>query len=202
MQFIQFIKQEIEWIKHNDPSLSSTLEIWFMPGFRALKTWYFTHKLYPRHPALARILSLRAQQKTGIDIHPGATIGEKVFIDHGSGVVIGETCVIHDRVMIYQGVTLGATGKVTGKRPPTIESDVVIGAGSKIIGNIVLHHGCRIGAGSIIIKDVPADTTMIPAPAYAIRNQYGRIDVPNIASLEGKLNTVLRKLDDDGQRKK
>lgn len=195
MSYYKFLKQEIEWIKERDPSLSSTIEIWFMPGFRALKTWYFTHKLYPKHPTLARILSLHAQKKTGIDIHPGATIGNKVFIDHGSGVVIGETCILADRIMIYQGVTLGATGKIAGKRHPTVESDVVIGAGSKIIGNITLHHGCKIGAGSIIIKDVPEDTTMIPAPAYAIRNSEGRIDVPNISSLEGKLNSVLRQLD-------
>lgn len=107
MNYYKFLKQEIEWIKERDPSLSSTIEIWFMPGFRALKTWYFTHKLYAKHPTLARILSLRAQKKTGIDIHPGATIGSKIFIDHGSGVVIGETCILGDRIMIYQGVTLG-----------------------------------------------------------------------------------------------
>ncbi|MCI9041695.1 serine O-acetyltransferase EpsC [Dubosiella newyorkensis] len=171
MGFIQFVKGQIKTIKRLDPSLHSTVEIFFMPGFKALNTHYFTHKLYPKHPALARILSLRAQRKTGIDIHPGAVIGKDVFIDHGSGVVIGETCVIHDRVMIYQGVTLGATGKVSGKRHPTVEEDVVIGAGSKVIGNIVLHKGCKIGAGSIIIKSVEPYTTMIPSPAYPVREQ-------------------------------
>ena len=200
MSYYKYLKEEIAWIKEHDPSLNSAVEIWFMPGFRALKTWYFTHKLYKKHPSLARIISLRSQRKTGIDIHPGATIGKHVFIDHGCGVVIGETCVIGERVMIYQGVTLGATGKVAGKRHPTVEDDVVIGAGSKIIGNITLHQGCKIGAGSVIIKDVPANTTMIPAPAYAIRNQNGKIKVPNISSLEGKLNCVLKQLDPDNSK--
>lgn len=194
MHYFQFVKRQIQNIKRLDPSIHGTLEIFYMPGFRAMNTWFIAHKLYPKHPTLARILSLKAQRKTGIDIHPGATIGQDVFIDHGSGVVIGETCIIGDRVMIYQGVTLGATGKVKGKRHPTVENDVVIGAGSKVIGNIVLHEGCKIGAGSVIVKDVPAYTTMIPAPAYPIRNKEGRIPVPNVNELEHKIDNALLEL--------
>lgn len=147
-----------------------------MPGFKAIKTWYFTHKLYQKkHYALARYLSLRCQRKTGIDIHPGATIGHQFFIDHGVGVVIGETCIIGDRVMVYQGVTLGGTGKIGGKRHPTVEDDVLIGAGSKIIGNIILGHGAKVGAGAIVIRDVAPYTTVVSPPAYPVRDKNNKL---------------------------
>lgn len=159
-----------------DPSLRSVMEIWMMPGYKAIKTWYFTHRLYQKkHFVLARWLSLRNQQKTGIDIHPGATIGKRFFIDHGSGVVIGETCIIGDDVRIYQGVTLGGTGKVHGKRHPTVEDDVLIGAGAKIIGNIVLGKGCKVGAGAIVIRDVEPGATVVSPPAYPVRLKRGKL---------------------------
>lgn len=147
-----------------------------MPGYKAIRTWYFTHKLYlKKHYVLARYLSLRAQRKTGIDIHPGATIGHRLFIDHGVGVVIGETCIIGDDVMIYQGVTLGGTGKQNGKRHPTVEDEVLVGAGAKIIGNIVLGKGCKVGAGAIVIRDVDPYVTVVSPPAYPVRDKNQKL---------------------------
>ena len=116
-------------------------------------------------------MSLRAQRKTGVDIHPGATIGKRFFIDHGVGVVIGETCIIGDDVMIYQGVTLGGTGKVGGKRHPTVEDRVMVGAGAKIIGNITLGHDSKVGAGAIVIRNVDPYVTVVSPPAYPVRDK-------------------------------
>lgn len=173
----QFMKDLKESYMAHDPSLHSSLEVRFMPGFKAVKCWRTTHKLYlKKHYFLARYLSLRCQRKTGIDIHPGATIGKGLFIDHGVGVVIGETCIIGDNVVIYQGVTLGGTGKDTGKRRhPTVEDDVLIGAGSKIIGNIILGRGCKVGAGSIVIRNVDPGVTVVPPPAYPARDKSAKL---------------------------
>lgn len=159
-----------------DPSLTSPREIGMMPGFKAIRTWYFTHKLYQKkHFILARWLSLKNQQKTGIDIHPGATIGRRFFIDHGVGVVIGETCIIGDDVKVYQGVTLGGTGKDHGKRHPTVENNVLIGAGAKILGNITLGEGCKVGAGAIVIRNVDPGVTVVCPPAYPVRLKQGKM---------------------------
>lgn len=176
MKYIEFVKEQVKCYQDHDPSLHSVLEVWFMPGFKAIKTWRLTHWLYQKkHYALARYLSLRCQRKTGIDIHPGATIGRRLFIDHGVGIVIGETCIIKDDVMIYQGVTLGGTGKIGGKRHPTVENRVLIGAGSKIIGNIVLHDDCKVGAGAIVIRDVDAGVTVVSPPAYPVRDKRKKL---------------------------
>lgn len=175
MSYREFIKEEKECFMALDPSLNSTLEILAMPGYRAIKTWYRTHQLYlKKHYVLARWLSLRAQRKTGIDIHPGATIGKRLFIDHGSGVVIGETCIIGDDVKIYQGVTLGGTGKDKGKRHPTVEDNVLIGAGAKILGNITIGRDAKVGAGAIVIRDVDPGNTVVCPPAYPVRFKAGK----------------------------
>lgn len=175
MGYIAFIKEELDCFMALDPSLNSRMEILMMPGFRAIRTWYRTHRLYQKkHYVLARWLSLRAQQKTGIDIHPGATIGKRFFIDHGSGVVIGETCIIGDDVKIYQGVTLGGTGKDKGKRHPTVEDGVLIGAGAKILGNIVLGKESKVGAGAIVIRNVEPGSTVVSPPAYPVRFKQGK----------------------------
>lgn len=172
MNYRSFIQEQIECFMKNDPSLRSKNEVYFMPGYIAIRTWYFTHHLYQKkHFALARFLSLRCQRKTGIDIHPGATIGHRLFIDHGVGVVIGETCVIGDDVLIYQGVTLGGTGKVKGRRHPTVEDRVLIGAGAKIIGSITLGHDSKVGAGAIVIRDVDPFVTVVSPPAYPVRDK-------------------------------
>lgn len=176
MGYRAFLKEEKACFMAQDPSLKSSLEIIMMPGYKAIKTWYFTHKLYQKkHFILARWLSLRAQRKTGIDIHPGATIGKRFFIDHGTGVVIGETCIIGDDVKIYQGVTLGGTGKIGGKRHPTVEDNVLVGAGAKIIGNIVLGKDSKVGAGAIVIRNVEPGATVVSPPAYPVRLKQNRM---------------------------
>ncbi|MEY8379607.1 serine O-acetyltransferase EpsC [Ileibacterium valens] len=176
MSYISFMKEQIECFMEKDPSIHSKWEVYWMPGFKAIYTWYFTHKLYQKkHFALARYLSLKNQRKTGIDIHPGATIGHRFFIDHGVGVVIGETCIIGDDVMVYQGVTLGGTGKVGGKRHPTVEDQVLIGAGSKIIGNITLGHHSKVGAGAIVIRNVDPYVTVVSPPAYPVRDKNSKM---------------------------
>ena len=193
MNKLQFALAQIRAIKQRDPSLKSTVEILFFPGFRALNTWYTSHKLYLKgHYALARFLSLRAQQKTGIDIHPGAQIGSDFFIDHGSGVVIGETCIIGDHVTLYQGVTLGATGKTTGNRHPVLQNNVVIGAGAKIIGRITNGHDARIGAGSVIIRDDPPYTTMVPAAAHPVRYRNHKLPVLTLEGLSDRIDDEIR----------
>lgn len=179
MRYREFVREQIQCFMDHDPSLKSKYEVYFMPGFKAIKTWRLTHSLYKKgHFVLARYLSLRCQRKTGIDIHPGATIGHRFFIDHGVGVVIGETCIIGDDVMVYQGVTLGGTGKEKGKRHPTVEDRVLIGAGAKIIGNIVLGHDCRVGSGAIVIRNVDPYVTVVSPPAYPVRDK--RKKIPNL----------------------
>lgn len=175
MGYRQFLREEKAFFMEQDPSLKSTLEILMMPGYRAIKAWYKTNWLYRhKHYVLARWWSLRVQQKTGIDIHPGATIGRRFFIDHGVGVVIGETCIIGDEVRIYQGVTLGGTGKEHGKRHPTVEDGVMIGAGAKIIGNITLGRESKVGAGAIVIRNVEPGATVVSPPAYPVRLKQGK----------------------------
>lgn len=176
MSYREFIKEEIDVFMEQDPSLHSTREIKMMPGFKAIRTWYFSHQLYLKHHyVLARWMSLKNQRKTGIDIHPGATIGKRLFIDHGTGVVIGETCIIGDDVKIYQGVTLGGTGKEKGKRHPTVEDGALIGAGAKIIGNITLGKESKVGAGAIVIRDVLPHATVVCPPAYQVRLKVGKM---------------------------
>ena len=120
---------------------------------------------------IARDISERAKRKTGIEIHPEAVIGDNVFIDHGNGVVIGQTAIVGNNVTIYQGVTLGATGKETGKRHPTIEDNVFIGSGAKILGNITIGKNAKIGANAVVLKDVPANTTVVGVPAKIIKKK-------------------------------
>lgn len=162
-----YIKRQIELIRKKDPAIKSTLEVFLYPSFRALCYYKIAHYLYlKKHFFLSRYLSERAKRKTGIEIHPGAIIGENLFIDHGFGVVIGETTVIGDNVMIYHGVTLGATGKEAGKRHPTVLDHVVIGCGAKVLGNITIGNHAKIGANSVVLKDVGDYATVVGIPAY------------------------------------
>lgn len=161
-----YIKSQIKLIRKKDPAIQSTLEVFLYPSFRALLYYKVAHRLYlKKHFFLSRYLSERAKRKTGIEIHPGATIGKNLFIDHGFGVVIGETAVIGDNVMIYHGVTLGGTGKERGKRHPTVLDDVVIGCGAKVLGNITIGNHAKIGANSVVLKDVSDYTTVVGIPA-------------------------------------
>lgn len=162
---MNFIKEQIDTIKKNDPAVHSILEIFMYPSFRVQIYHKISKYLFKRkHYFIARYISERAKRKTGIEIHPGATIGKRLFIDHGTGVVIGETAIIKDNVTIFHGVTLGGTGKEKGKRHPTIENNVYIGCGAKILGNITIGENAKIGANSVVLKDVKENTTIVGIP--------------------------------------
>jgi len=156
-----------------DPAAKSLLEVRLCyPGLKALKSHRFANALFHRgYVLLARVVSQRARHRTGIEIHPGAEIGRRVFIDHGDGVVIGETTVIGDDVTIYQGVTLGGTGKDVGKRHPTVGNGVTIGAGAKVLGPITIGDHSKVGAGAIVLKDVPPDCTVVGNPGRIVRKK-------------------------------
>ena len=170
MGIIQHVKEEFQVIKERDPAIKSPMEVLLYPSFRVMLSYRRAHKLYLKgHYFWARFLSQRAARKTGIEIHPGATIGKGFFIDHGSGVIIGETAIVGDNVTLYQGVTLGGTGKETGKRHPTIGDNVMISAGAKIIGSFTVGDNSKIGAGSVVTKDIPAYSVAVGNPARVIK---------------------------------
>jgi serine O-acetyltransferase len=167
------IREQIDTVFHGDPAAKSALEIFFCyPGFHSILLHRAAHRLHTGgFPLLARILSQFNRSVTGIEIHPGATIGRRCFIDHGMGVVIGETAEIGDDALLYQGVTLGGTGKEKGKRHPTIGNSVVIGTGAKILGNITIGDHTKIGAGSVVIRSVPDHSTVVGVPGRVVRSR-------------------------------
>lgn len=168
---MNFIKEQIMIIKKNDPAIHSTLEVFLYPSFKAQYFYRIARFFYKRkHFWIARYISEKAKRKTGIEIHPGAIIGKNLFIDHGMGVVIGETAVIGDDVTIFHGVTLGGTGKEKGKRHPTIGNNVFIGSGSKILGNIQIGNYAKIGANAVVLTDIPDNTTVVGIPGKIIKN--------------------------------
>ena len=175
------IKEDINVIYEKDPAANNLAEIIFCyPGFQALLMHRIAHKLaYWKIPFLPRYISYLTRIFTGIEIHPKAQIGNRFFIDHGEGVVIGETTIIGDDVLIYQQVTLGGTGNEHGKRHPTIGNNVIIGAGAKVLGNITIGDHVRIGAGSVVVEDVPENSTVVGVP--------GRIVQQKIVNDEGVL---------------
>ena len=176
MTLYGYIKEDFLNVKRNDPALHSTFELFFnYPGLWALFFYRHAHWLYQKGLRfLPRFLSGLGQLLTTIDIHPAAQIGRRVFIDHGVGVVIGETTIIHDDVLIYQQVTLGGVSLNKGKRHPTIETNVVVGAGAKILGNITIGKNSKVGANSVVVKDVPADSTAIGIPARVIKRGFDK----------------------------
>ncbi|WP_059004880.1 serine O-acetyltransferase EpsC [Bittarella massiliensis (ex Durand et al. 2017)] len=167
-------------ILKKDPAARSLAEVVLLyPGYHALLWYRLAHRLYRRkHFFLARLLSQLGRGFTGIEIHPGAQIGRGLFIDHGAGVVIGETAVVGDNCTIYHGVTLGGTGKGEGKRHPTVGNDVLLGAGVKVLGPIEIGDGSRIGAGSVVLRPVPAGATAIGIPAAVVRQNGRRVGPP------------------------
>ena len=167
------IKEDIQTIYDKDPAARNLAEVFFCySGLHALICHRICHKLnYWKIPFIPRLISQISRFFTGIEIHPGATIGRRFFIDHGMGVVIGETTVIGNDVLIYQGVTLGGTGKETGKRHPTVCDNVVIGAGAKVLGNILIGTGARIGAGSVVIDYVPEHSTVVGIPGRIVQQK-------------------------------
>ena len=167
-----YIKEQIKAIRQKDPAIDSTLEVFLYPCFKALLYYKISHYLYNKnHKLIARYISEKAKRKTGIEIHPGAKIGKGLFIDHGTGVVIGETAIIGDNVTMFHGVTLGGTGKEKGKRHPTIGNNVFIGSGAKLLGNITIGDNVKIGANAVILKDVPSDTTIVGVPGKIVRTK-------------------------------
>lgn len=202
MGIIKNIKEEIQVIKERDPALHSNMEVLLYPSFKVMLHYRLAHKLYiNKHYFLARWVSQRGVRKTGIEIHPGATIGKGLFIDHGSGVIIGETAIVGDNVTLYQGVTLGGTGKETGKRHPTIEDNVMISAGAKIIGSFTIGENSKIGAGSVVLKEVPPNSTVVGVPGHVVkrnnvsipRKDLNQVDLPDPVQVE---ITELRKNND------
>ena len=170
--------KDIDAICQRDPAVKSRAEAALLySGFHALMAYRVAHKLYEDEKfTQARFISQAARFLTGIEIHPGATIGEGLFIDHGSGVVIGETAIIGDNCTLYQGVTLGGTGKDTGKRHPTLGDNVMVGAGAKVLGNFKVSDGAKIAAGAVVLGPVPENSTAVGIPAHVVRREGKRID--------------------------
>ncbi len=173
MDLLKLIIEDFKTIQKNDPALHSTFELFFnYPGVWGLFFYRISHKLYTLGLRfIPRFISALGQFLTSIDIHPGAKIGRGVFIDHATGVVIGETAVVGNNVLIYQQVTLGGVSLSKGKRHPTIEDGVTIGAGAKVLGNITIGKDAKIGANSVVIKDVPQECTAVGVPAHIIKRQ-------------------------------
>lgn len=170
MGFIRRVKEEIRVIKERDPAIHSNMEVFLYPSFKVMLHYRLAHKLYlKKHYFWARLVSQRAVRKTGIEIHPGAQIGNGFFIDHGNGVIIGETTIVGDNVTLYQGVTLGGTGKEQGKRHPTVGNNVMISAGAKVLGSFTIGDNSKIGAGSVVLEEVPPNSTVVGVPGRVVK---------------------------------
>ncbi len=197
------LKEDVKAVMDRDPAARSFLEIWLLyPGVRAIRmhrraNFFYRHRLF----FLARLISQRAARKTGIEIHPAAKLGRRLVIDHGTGVVIGETAEIGDDVIIYQGVTLGGTGKDVGKRHPTVGNNVMISAGAKVLGPFKIGDNSRIAAGAVVLEEVPENSTVVGIPARVVRlngekvPQLDQIHIPDpvaqeIERLEGEINSL------------
>ncbi|MBQ6421562.1 MAG: serine O-acetyltransferase [Clostridia bacterium] len=178
LQYFRGIKEDLECILDRDPAATSKLQIWlFYPGFKAIKMYRKAHWFYTHHMVFAaRCIAFHCQEKTQIDIHPAAKIGRRVFIDHGTGVIIGETAEVGDDVTIHQDVTLGGTGKEIGKRHPTVGNGVMIGAGAKILGAVKIGDNSKIAAGSIVLHEIPENCTAVGIPARVVRRDGKRVD--------------------------
>lgn len=193
---LSVLKTDFRIIFERDPAARNWLEVLFCyPGLQAMLFHRFAHYLYHLGlPFIPRLISHIARFLTGIEIHPGATIGKGVFIDHGMGVVIGETAIVGDYCLIYQGVTLGGTGKESGKRHPTLGENVVVGAGAKVLGNLQIGNNVRIGAGSVVLRDVPSDCTVVGVPGRIVYRSGERVDPLEHGKLPDSEAQVIRAL--------
>ncbi len=172
MGMIKRLKEEVAVIRQRDPAIHTAMEVFLYPSFKVMMHYRLAHKLYlKKHYFLARWVSQRGVRKTGIEIHPGAVIGKGFFIDHGNGVIIGETAVIGDNVTLYQGVTLGGTGKEHGKRHPTVGNNVMISAGAKVLGSFKIGDNSKIGAGSVVLNEVPPGSTVVGVPGRVVKRK-------------------------------
>jgi serine O-acetyltransferase len=187
------IREDVTNVMDHDPAAKSRLEVLLCYAglhavwFYRMNHWLWNHGLF----LLARWLSEVARWLTGIEIHPGARIGRRLFIDHGMGVVIGETSVVGDDVTLYQGVTLGGTGKEHGKRHPTLEDNVVVGGGAKILGNIIVGKNCRIGAGSVVLRNVPENSTVVGVPGHIVFREGKRVVITDPKQINDPLSEAL-----------
>jgi serine O-acetyltransferase len=195
---LKTLKADFDIIFERDPAARNVLEVLFCyPGLQALWSHRFAHWLYViKVPFIPRFISHLSRFITGIEIHPGARIGCSVFIDHGMGVVIGETAIIGDYCLIYQGVTLGGTGKESGKRHPTLGDNVVVGAGAKVLGNLEVGSNVRIGAGSVVLRDVPPDSTVVGIPGRIIYREGVKVNPLDHARLPDSEAQAIRCLMD------
>lgn len=176
MGILSYIREEIQVVRERDPAIKSSWEVLLYPSFKAILYYRLAHKLFVReHYFLARWLSQRGVRKTGIEIHPGAKIGKGFFIDHGSGVIIGETAVVGNNVTLYQGVTLGGTGKEKGKRHPTLKDNVMVSAGAKILGSFTIGENSKIGAGSVVLRAVPPNCTVVGVPGRIVKRDDKKV---------------------------
>ena len=186
MRIVKYIRSQINVIKENDPAIKSSLEALLYPSFWAILYYKVAHYFYLRkHYFIARLISEKGKRKTGIEIHPGAKIGKNLFIDHGIGVVIGETAEIGNNVILYQGVTLGGTGKEKGKRHPTIKDNVIVSAGAKVLGSFIVGENAKIGAGAVVLESVPKNATVVGIPAKVVKISKG-----------SKIDPIYEKMDD------
>jgi serine O-acetyltransferase len=190
---LSLIREDIQTVMERDPAAKSRLEVFLCYAglhavwFYRINHWLWDHRLL----LMGRWLSQAARLVTGIEIHPGAKIGRRLFIDHGMGVVIGETAIVGDDVTLYQGVTLGGTGKERGKRHPTIEDYVVVGDGAKILGNITVGKNSRIGAGSVVLRNVPDDSTVVGVPGHIIFREGKRVVITDPKQINDPLSEAL-----------
>jgi serine O-acetyltransferase len=187
------IREDVAMVMEHDPAAKSRLEVLLCYSglhavwFYRVNHWLWNHGFF----LLGRWLSQVARLLTGIEIHPGAEIGRRLFIDHGMGVVVGETAIVGNDVTLYQDVTLGGTGKERGKRHPTLEDNVVVGGGARILGNIVVGKNCRIGAGSVVLRNVPADSTVVGVPGHIIFREGKRVVITDPKQINDPLSEAL-----------
>lgn len=196
----KMMKEDIEVVFDQDPAARNKLEVILTySGLHAIWSHRIAHAFYKkRFFFMARCLSQISRFFTGIEIHPGAKIGRRFFIDHGMGIVIGETCEIGDNVTVFQGVTLGGTGKEKGKRHPTIENNALIATGAKVLGSIVIGENAKIGAGSVVLKDVPPNSTVVGIPGKVVVQDGVRIDKDlNHCDLPDPINDRIKQLEDE-----
>jgi serine O-acetyltransferase len=190
---LSLIREDLATVLEHDPAARSRLEVFLCySGLHSVWFYRVNHWLWEQHLfLLGRFLSQAARFLTGIEIHPAAQLGRRLFIDHGLGVVIGETSIVGDDVTLYQGVTLGGTGKEQGKRHPTIEDRVVVGSGAKILGNITVGKNCRIGAGSVVLRNVPEDSTVVGVPGHIIFREGKRVVITDPKQINDPLSEAL-----------
>ena len=203
MGILKYVKEELRVIKERDPAIKSNMEVFLYPSFKVIMSYRVAHKLYlKKHYFLARWISQRAARKTGIEIHPGAKIGKGLFIDHGTGVIIGETTEIGNNVTLYQGVTLGGTGKEKGKRHPTLKDNVMVSAGAKILGSFTIGENSKIGAGSVVLNEVPPNCTVVGVPGRIVKmgdQKIPRSDMDQV-HLPDPISNDIRELQNDNIR--